>query len=295
MQDFTYHAPSSLEDALGLLSEDPAATRLLAGGTDLVLQMERGGIEAKRLVDLKGIPELTGIRENENGGYTVGALTCAADVMTHAGLAADAAAFVQAAGFIGGPPIRNRATIGGNICNASPAADTSTPLLALGARAVVANGATGSRKIPLDEFWTGPRQTVLQADDILAAIELPAVNGRSGSDFQRLTRTAMDIALVNAAAFAVLDANGLIEQAALSLGAVAPTVIGVPDVLTQLKGLAWSTELAAEVTRLAEQAAQPIDDVRASAEYRRITVGVLAARAMAGAVAKASANGNPSA
>ncbi|MBI3993756.1 MAG: xanthine dehydrogenase family protein subunit M [Candidatus Lambdaproteobacteria bacterium] len=290
MHDVTYHAPTSLAEALRLLGNDPAHTRPLAGGTDLHLQMERGGNAWRHVVDLKRIAELAGIARNPDGGYTIGALTLAAEVESHVDLAADYPALAQGAACIGGPPIRNRATLGGNVCNASPAADSSPPLLALGARAVVA-GAEGTRELPLADLWRGPRQTTLAPGELLTALRLPPPPVRGGSAFTRLTRSAMDIALVNAAAQVALDAQGHIAQAALALGAVAPVVLLVPQAAEAVRGRAWSAELAAEVARLASAAAQPIDDIRASADYRREMAGVLAARAMAQAVERARAAG----
>ncbi|HEX9844250.1 MAG TPA: xanthine dehydrogenase family protein subunit M, partial [bacterium] len=290
MHEFTYHAPATLHEALRLLGSDPGHSRPLAGGTDLHLQMARGGNAWRHVVDLKRIGELGGIDRDQAGGYTIGALTLAADVETHPGLARDYAALAAGAAFIGGPPIRNRATIGGNVCNASPAADSSPPLLALGARAVVA-GAGGQRELPLAELWLGPRQTTLAPGELLTALKLPPPPRRGGSAFTRLTRSAMDIALVNAAAQVALDAHGRIAQATLALGAVAPVVLLLPEVAQAVTGQAWSEALAAQVARLASAAARPIDDIRASADYRREMAGVLAARAMAQAVERARAAG----
>ena len=291
MHEFTYHAPTTLHEALRLLAGDPAHTRPLAGGTDLHLQMARGGNAWRHVVDLKRIGKLGGISRDRAGGYTIGALTLASEVETHAGLIRDYPALAEGAACIGGPPIRNRATIGGNVCNASPAADCSPPLLALGARAVVA-GAGGTRELPLADLWLGPRRTTLAPGELLTALKLPPPPPRGGSAFTRLTRSAMDIALVNAAAQVALDAQGRIAQAALALGAVGPVVLLVPEVAEALSGRAWSDALAAKVTRLASAAARPIDDIRAGADYRREMAGVLAARAMAQAVERARAAGS---
>ena len=195
-------------------------------------------------------------------------------------------ALVEGAGKVGGPAVRNRATLGGNLCNASPAADTATPLLAMGARVVIA-GLEGERELPLAQLWQGPRKNTLAPGEVLKSVWIPARPPRSGSAFTRVTRSAMDIALVNAAAWVQLDAEGRLEQVTLTLGAVAPTVVVVPGLSEALGGQPVDPDVLEQVRKLAEAAATPIGDVRASAEYRRDMAGVLAARAVKQAVDRA--------
>ncbi len=209
-----------------------------------------------------------------------------ADIERHAELRQLYPALCAGAGFVGGPPIRNRATLGGNLCNASPAADTATPLVALGASVEVADG-DGERTLPLAELWAGPRQLALAPAAVVTAIVLPAPPERSGNAFQRLTRSAMDIAVVNAAARVALDGDGKMADLRVALGAVGPTVLEVTSLADTLRGKALDDHALAEVRRRAEAAAKPIDDVRASAAYRVDMAGVLALRAVREAAALA--------
>ena len=279
MQEFTYHAPATLAEALTLKAEAGADARFLAGGTDLFLFMEFAEKPAGTVVDLKLISELSGIEALDGGGWRLGALTPMADIEAHPGLRSDCPALAASAMVVGGPPIRNRATLGGNICNASPAADTSTPLLALAAE-VVAASQEGERTLPLRGLWAGPRGNTLAPGELLKEIRLPAPGARSGNAFERLTRSAMDIAVVNAAAAVTVDEQGNFASVLCALGAVGPTVLDVPGLEAELSGKGCTDEVLERVRAIAESAAQPIDDHRASADYRRDMAGVLAARAV---------------
>jgi carbon-monoxide dehydrogenase medium subunit len=289
MHEFDYFAPRTLADAAALASEG-GVCRFLAGGTDLVLALERARDPVRRVIDLKGILELGGITRLKDGGYRMGALTTMSAILRDQELCAVYPALARAAAVVGGPAIRNRATLGGNLCNASPAADTATPLLAYGARVEVQSPA-GKRELALADLWAGPRKTALKPQELVAAILLPALPPRSGSSFQRITRTAMDIALVNAAATVSLDGDGRLKSVVLTLGAVAPTVIRVDAIDTATRGQELSDGLLENAATLAREAARPIDDVRASAEYRRDMAGVLAGRAVRDA-AEAAQLGN---
>lgn len=279
MQEFTYHAPATLTEALTLKAEGGADARFLAGGTDLFLAMEFAEKPVGAVVDLKLISELSGIEALDGGGWRLGALTPMADIEAHPGLRNDCPALADSALVVGGPPIRNRATLGGNICNASPAADASTPLLALGAE-LVAVSAEGERSLPLGDFWSGPRQNALKPGELLKEVRLPALPEGGACAFERLTRSAMDIAVVNAAAAVSLDDAGNFASAQAALGAVGPVVLTVDGLGDALRGQPCSPEILEQVRKLAEAAAQPIDDKRASAEYRRDMAGVLAMRAV---------------
>lgn len=289
MQSFSYHAPQSLAQALALMAEDPEHSRFLAGGTDLYLALEHRLQGIERVIDLKRIPGLQGVEAGPGGAWRIGALTPMAEIEHHAELRRRYPALCAAAAVVGGPPVRNRATLGGNLCNASPAADTATPLLALSATVVVAEG-SGERRMPLAELWSGPRRTTLAPGAVLTAVELPAPAPRSGNAFQRITRSAMDIAVVNAAARVTLDAGGQVESVVVALGAVAPTVILVSSLESALAGRALDDSALDDVRAQAEAAARPIDDARASGGYRAEMAGVLAARAVraAGALAGGS-------
>lgn len=279
MQDFTYHAPATLAEALSLKAGGGADARFLAGGTDLFLAMEFTDSPVGTVVDLKNISDLQGIESLADGGWRLGALTLMAEIENHQALSQALPALAESARVVGGPPVRNRATLGGNICNASPAADTSTPLLALGAQVVVASG-DGERTIPLAEMWSGPRATTLAAGELVKEILLPATPAHTGCAFERLTRSAMDIALVNAAAVVTADDAGKFTSLVCALGAVGPTVLQVPGLDDELRGKSCTEETLQTVRKLARDAAKPIDDKRASADYRRDMAGVLAARAV---------------
>jgi CO/xanthine dehydrogenase FAD-binding subunit len=279
MHNFNYHAPASVAEAVALMQADPAHSRYLAGGTDLFLALEHRERGVRAVIDLKRIPGLDGIGVGPGSAWRIGALTRMAEIERHPDLRRHFPALCAAAAAVGGPPIRNRATLGGNLCNASPAADTATPLLALAAAVVVTEPA-GERSLPLAELWRGPRATALAPGAVLTAIELPAPPPRCGNAFQRLTRSAMDIALVNAAARVVLDDDGRAESVLVALGAVAPTVMLVAGLETSLVGEPLDEDALEQVRAQAEAAARPIDDVRASAAYRAEMAGVLAARAV---------------
>ncbi len=286
MQNFTYHAPRSLADALALLAEHGDAASCLAGGTDLLLAMERGRTGRPHVVDLKQIPDLRGITTLPGGALRIGALTAMAEIESDGAVARRCPALAAAAAAVGGPAIRNRATLGGNLCNASPAADTATPLLALGAEVEVA-GRSGTRTLPIAQFWLGPGRTVLAPGELLTAVRLAARARRSGNAFQRVTRTAMDIAIVNAAAEATLDGAGQLGRLAVALGAAGPRVLAVAGLDEAVRGRPVDAALLEFVAERARAAARPRDDVRASARYRADQCGVLARRAVLDAVQRA--------
>jgi len=293
MHDFTYHAPASLAEAFALKTKAAAAGRFLAGGTDLFLALEWGPAKVSMVIDLKAIAGMEGIAKLPGGGVRIGALTRMAAIENDAGLQKGYPALSDAAAVVGGPPIRNRATLGGNVCNASPAADTSTPLLALGAQAVLAS-AKGERTVPLAALWKGPRRTTLKQGELLKELHLPALPARTGCAFERLTRAAMDIAVVNAAAVVTTDAKGNFKDVFVALGAVAPTVLAVKGIGKALAGRPCDDAALEVVHAAAEKAAKPIDDQRASAAYRKEMAGVLALRAVRRAHALAVGKGGRS-
>jgi carbon-monoxide dehydrogenase medium subunit len=294
MQEFTYHAPGTLPEALALLAQHGPAATCLAGGTDLLLAMERGRRHPAHVVDLKRIAELRGIAPLPGGGHRLGALTAMVDIEAHDALRAAYPALAEAASFVGGPAIRNRATLGGNVCNASPAADTATPLVALGAKAEIV-GAAGVRTLPLEQLWRGAGGIALEPGELLSAVRIPGGAGRRGNAFQRLTRTAMDIAVVNVAAVVALDGAGRVAHLAVALGAVGPTVLLVPDAGRDSVGAPLTDARVERIAQLAQAAARPRDDVRASAAYRADQCAVLVRRALRAAADRAlgSAEGRP--
>lgn len=272
-----YVVPQSVGEAVEALSESPKA-RVIAGGTDLMVGMREGHIRPTRLVDITRIQELSGI-STQNGSLRIGAATKIDEILHHPTVRSEYPALVDAGQLLGGWQIQNMATLAGNLCNASPAAEMSGPLLVLDAEVEVI-GPSGERRIPLGEFWTGPGKTVLEPAEILTTIVIPGkVSGRL-SAYQRVDiRHSVDIALVSSAVGVELS-EGKVQLARIALGAVAPTVIRVTEAEAYLQGRTLSEEVLDKVEDLAEAAAVPITDVRASAEYRSAMAGVLARRVL---------------
>jgi CO/xanthine dehydrogenase FAD-binding subunit len=285
MKRFDYLAPKNLRDALAMMSDHPEAFPL-AGGTDLLVQMKEGHRPVQMLLSLKRIPEVHQFACN--GKLTFGSAVTVGQIAANPHIQQDYTALAIGAGLIGSVQIRNMATVGGNLCNAAPSADTAPSLLVLGAQAVIVS-AQGERTIPLESFFLGPGQTVLQSGELLKEIVVPKLPQHSGSFYIRHTpRARMDIAVVGAAAAITLNADGTIIDARLALGAVASVPMRATAAETLLHGHALSDELLQEVGATAAQEAKPIDDLRASAEYRRHLVNVLTQRALRSAFAKAS-------
>ena len=282
MRRFHYLAPRRLDEALSLLTPDAVP---LAGGTDLFLRMERRQTQPDAVVDLKRIPDMDRI-EPSDGGLRIGALAPMESLAASSLIVNGYRALAESARVVGSIQTRNRATIGGNLANASPAADTATPLLALGATAE-AGRVEGSRELPLEQLFLGPGRTALESGELLTAVRIPAMPGRTGSSFQRCVRTAMDIAVVNCAAFVRLDEDGAVEDARIALGAVGPTPLRALSAESCLQGRRFDADAAAEAAECAAHDARPIDDVRASADYRKDMVRVLTRRAVENAFQRA--------
>jgi carbon-monoxide dehydrogenase medium subunit len=270
---------------LALLSERPEALPL-AGGTDLLVQIKEHRRPVEALLSLKRVPEVHQL--SLNGILALGAAVSLAQVAAEPQVWQNYAALASGAALIGSVQIRSVATVGGNLCNASPSADTAPPLLVLNAQTVIAT-AEGERIVPMVEFFRGPGRTVLQPGDLLKEIVVPQPAIHSGSCYLRHTpRAAMDIAIVGVAAALSLNAEGIITEARLALGAVAPTPMRAAAAEALLVGQRLTGELLAEAGHVAAQEARPIDDLRASAEYRRHLVNVLTQRALSQALARAA-------
>lgn len=288
MKRFDYLAPRSLAEAVAMLAAHPEATPL-AGGTNVLVQLKEGRRDVETLLSLRRLPELHQI--THGAGVRIGAGVTMVQIAADARLRADYTALATAAGLLGSVQTRNMATVGGNLCNASPSADTAPPLLALGAKVVIA-GADGEREMALSDFFVGRGQTALAAGELLREIVLPALAPRSGSAYVRhIPRAAMDISVAGVAAALSLDEAGRIAAAGLALGAVAPTPLRAPEAERLLAGQEPRVELFAAAAEMAQAAAQPLSDVRASAEFRRHLVGVLARRALQAACAQAQGRG----
>lgn len=274
---------TSLEDALSALA---AGARPIAGGSDLVVGARQGKAPLpESLVAIDRIASLGGV-DVSVGGVRLGALVTHAVLEGDATIAGKYTALADASALVGSPATRNVGTLGGNVMNASPAMDTGAPLLIFGAE-VELQSVGGTRRLPVAELWTGPGRTSARADELCTAIHLPARAERSGSAYVRLEyRRAMEIAVVGAAASVELGAAGTVASLALALTAVAPTIVAVDDV-SSLAGGEVDEALLADVAEMASARAVPISDLRASDQYRRHCIGVMARRAVDAAARRA--------
>ena len=285
----TYYEPTSIADAVGLLASEAAGAGVVAGGTDIVVAHRTGKQPLPgSLVAIHRVAEMRGITERSDGGLTLGGIVTHAEIESSAVLRSSYTAIPDAASLIGSPATRHVGTIGGNLCNASPAMELGGPLLVFGASVGLASS-QGARTITLEEFLTGPGVSALADGELLTDITLPAPpDGPVGSAYLRLEyRRAMEIAVVGATALVALGQDGRVSRARVALTAVAPTCIRVPAAEVALSGQIPDDTSYAEAGRLAAAAAMPIGDVRASAEYRRAMVAVLVARALEVAVHRA--------
>ncbi|MBI5603656.1 MAG: xanthine dehydrogenase family protein subunit M [Deltaproteobacteria bacterium] len=277
---FRYTAPGTLEEALGLLNDQKGATRLLAGGTDLIPQLKRRGtVLPETVVDLKGIPGLAAVSYDERSGLRIGALTTINTVSRTPVIQKRFSILAQAAATMASPQVRNRGTFAGNICTAVPSADSAPALLSLEAQ-VRLRGAGGERIVPLDGFFIGPRRTVAEPDEILQSILVPSPEeGCRGIYLKLSPRHSMDLAIVGVAATGVAEA-GSCKKICLALGAVAPTPIRARQAEVILTGQRLNPEVIEAAARMAMEECRPIDDHRASADYRRDMVYMLTRRAI---------------
>ena len=267
---------------------------MYAGATDLIPQIRAGRPEPSVIIDLKCIERLCAMTSRNSSTFTVGAATPTADICAHDGLAAAFPGLVEASGLIGSDQIQSRSSWGGNLANASPAADTPPSLIVNDARAVIA-GPDGERTVPAAEVATGPGATSLGPGELIVEFELDEPPARTADAYLRLIpRTEMDIAVVGAAARVTLDEGGRVSAAAVALGAVAPTVVRVPDAEAALIGSEPSGEVLAAVEAAAAAATSPIDDKRGTVAYRRQVAGVLARRAVSIAAERAREQGGQS-
>lgn len=287
MKRFDYIAPTSLSEALEALRAT-ANVAVLGGGTDLLVQIKEGGRWPSQVVSLRRIPDLRGIAWDVASGLRIGAATLLADVAASDVVRARYPALAEGAGLIGSVQTRNMGTLGGNICNAAPSADTAPALLIYDAVVHIA-GATGARRLPLAEFFTGPGATALQPGELVTAFTLPPPPERTGSVYQRHTpRRAMDIAVVGVGCRVCLDDSGVIADAAVALGAVAPTPIRSVAAEALLRGERPSEALFQRAAEAARDESRPISDARGSEGFRRELVRVMTARCLAIAVARAA-------
>ena len=285
MKWFDYVAPRSVAEAVGLLSTRPQA-RPLAGGTDLLVQLRSGGKETDLVIDVKHIPELNHIRYDPAGGLTLGAAAPCCRIYEDQAVKQAYPALAEVAALIGGRQIQNRASIGGNLCNAAPSADSIPVLIAHGAVCRVA-GPGGTREIAAENFCTAPGRTVLQPGDLLVALHLPRPPARFAAHYLRFTpRNEMDIAVAGAGVAVWLE-NGAFRSARIALSAVAPTPLYVREAGEWLAGKPVNGESVNKAAEMAKEAARPITDMRGTAEFRRHLCAVLTRRALEAAIQRA--------
>jgi carbon-monoxide dehydrogenase medium subunit len=272
-----YEAPKTTKEAVALLAGSRGKAFVLAGGTDLLARMKAEVVEPDLVVDVKRIPAMTGIRATPEG-FRIGAAVPCCEIGEHGALGKAWPGVVEAARLIGSEQIQGRCTLAGNLCNASPAADSVPALIAAGAKAVVV-GARGRRTIAVAKIASGPGQTCLARGEVIEALLLPRRPANTGDAYLRFTpRTEMDIAVAGAAVCLTL-ARGKVKTARVVLGAVAPTAILVPEAAQALIGTRLDDEALARLAAACSSACRAIDDKRGTAAYRTRIAGVLARRA----------------
>ncbi len=290
MQTFDYVRASSETEIVSLLSRDGDAVRILSGGTDLIVQLREGRRQARLLVDIKYVSEAAELAYDPDHGLRLGAAVPCHRLCADPTVARVYPGLLDAVSLIGGVAIQGRASIGGNLCNASPAADSIPALMVHRAVCIIA-GPNGRREVPVEEFCVAPGQTVLQHGEFLISLRVPPPEARFGAAYLRFTpRNEMDIAVVGAGASVTLDEGRTrFVSACIALGAVAPTPLLVPEVGEYLAGKPISAEAIAEAARIAQAATRPISDMRGTAAQRRHLAAVLTRRVLEQAIERARA------
>jgi len=287
MPSLNYVAPTTVSDAVKILAAASGPTRVMSGGTDLLVQLRTGRLKPELIIDTKKIPGIIGITQNADGGFTIGAATSGALLGENAALVAAYPGVVEAANLIGSTQVQGRASLAGNLCNASPAADSVPAVVAAGGTVTIA-GPGGTRTAAVESVVTGPGRTSLAKGEFITAFHLPPIVGKTADAYLRfIPRTEMDIAVVGCGVSVTLDASGTITAAKISLGAVAPTQVSV-DASTII-GSKLDDAALARLDAAAQAVCNPIDDKRGTIEFRTKVAGVLARRAAAIAVARAGA------
>jgi xanthine dehydrogenase FAD-binding subunit len=273
-----YHAPSSVAEAVKLAAGTTGITRFLSGGTDVLVQLRAGMVTPDDLIDLKKIPGLHDITKTADGGWRIGATVSGAEMRRHAALCADWPGVVEGMNLVGSTQVQGRATLAGNLCNGSPAADSVPGMVAAGARVVV-TGPNGTRDVAVEDIPAGPGRTKLQPGEMIEAVLLPPRGTQGGDAYLRfIPRTEMDIAVVGVGISLTLDGDKVVS-ARVSLGAVAPTVLLVDAAAKVIIGTTLDEAALAALATAVRAAATPISDKRGTAEFRKEVVGVLAGRA----------------
>ena len=285
MQDFGYIAAKTVLEAVALLDEKGQTARILSGGTDLIVQVREARQDVDWMIDIKSIPEVNVLDYNADTGLTLGAAVPCYQIYAVDEICDAYPGLIDATKIIGGTAIQGRAGVGGNLCNASPAADGIPPLIVLNATCVIA-GPNGERELPVAQFCTAPGQTALEKGEMLVSLKIPAPESNSSSYYLRfIPRNEMDIAVVGVGASVTLDdAKQKIVSARIALAAVAPTPLFAEEASRLLAGREVSDTAIDEAAQAAQAIARPISDMRGTAEQRTHLVGVLTRRALNGAI-----------
>ena len=288
MHELHYEAPTSLDQAIGLLAAAGDDGRMLAGGTDLIIQMRAGVREPGQVIDAKKIPELQTLSYDAQSGLRLGAALACCEIIDNPTVRQHYPGLVEAAGLIGSDQILARASVGGNVCNGSPAADTTPALIALGATCHIA-GPNGTREVAVEDVVTAPGQTALAADELLVEFRIPAPPAKAADCYQRfIPRNEMDIAVVGVGSCVALDGDTC-SAARIGLGAVAARPLLAKEAGAALAGKPLDDATIDAAAKLAQAAASPISDMRGTAEFRTHLVGVLTRRTLEEAAARARA------
>jgi carbon-monoxide dehydrogenase medium subunit len=291
MKTIDYVAPKTIAEAVQRLAEKGDRARVLAGGTDIIVQVRENRRDVDLLVDIKGIPEANELSFDPAKGLRLGAAVPCYRIYENRDIGRIYPGLDDAVSLIGGIQIQSRASVGGNLCNASPAADTIPPLIAYEAVCTIA-GPEGKRQLPVEKFCVAPGRTALGQGEFLVSLELPVPRPHSGAHYQRfIPRNEMDIAVVGVGVAVTLDeTRSRCLAARIALAAVAPTPLFVPEAGNALVDGGISDELIVKAAAAAQAAARPISDMRGDADYRRHLVGVLTRRALGVAIARAKEN-----
>lgn len=283
MNAFDYMRPSSLEEACRLLSQSGGQSKVIAGGTDLLVQIRQGKLNPEVVISLRDIQELSRISFNPDRGVTIGAMTTLDVVESSKKILENFRAVAEAAGQIGSAQVRSRATVGGNLCHAAPSGDMAPSLIAYGATVVISDGRK-DRTIPLEDFFTGPGQTVLKEVELMKEIQISLPPRPNFGTYVKASRSIMDLAMVGVAMLAVFESDGeTCRDLRLVLGAAAPTPFRAGEAENMVTGHKLEDELIDKVSQMASDEARPISDVRSTAGYRKSLIKVMVRRALVAA------------
>jgi xanthine dehydrogenase FAD-binding subunit len=286
LQDVKYARASSVDEAVSLLSQGGDTARILAGGTDIIVQARERRRPVSLFVDIKAIPDAQGINYDADGGLTVGAATPCYQIYGNETVQRLYPALVEATTVIGGVAIQGRASLGGNLCNSGPAADSVPAMMALEGTANIA-GPNGTRSVPIEEFNTGPGTNVLQPGEFVVSIHFPSPAPNSGAAWERfIPRNEMDIAVTNAGSYVSFEGNN-VSAARIAIGAVAPTALMVPDAVAAIVGKPLTDETIKAAGEAAKATARPIDDMRGTIKQRKHLSAVLVERTLRKAAERA--------